>query len=251
MATIDASVYKARFASERAQLANIASTILTAAYKTRQNSTTLVPNYLFPSGSRPRFQDPAASALFASASYRLAQLGYSGSTVPAAEQIRRAVLRRVSSSGWLEGCVRLSRSPTLTRSTGRPDEPSTATRARTAFARRQLVRRPHGSSEARLARSEDEGAHQPSAASSWAAPAAQDEQSVTRRSRTLIDDPVSLVADSCTHPITWAIVLERARSSLALRVARLPCSAFPFSCPCVSLSSPRVSSRPCLMLLPI
>lgn len=102
LATIKYSPYASKYRTQTANLAAWGAEIVTAAFA-QVRPDGLLPN-VFGSKLGSTFSDAGASALLASAAYRLAVLGaipLDGAVVAAAERVRLAVEAGVRENGWL------------------------------------------------------------------------------------------------------------------------------------------------------
>lgn len=102
IATIQHSTYASTYKTQIANLGDWAEEIITAAFA-QIRSDNLLPN-VFGAKASATFSDAGASALLASAAYRLAVLGVipmDGTLIATAEKIRAAVEAGVGSDGWL------------------------------------------------------------------------------------------------------------------------------------------------------
>jgi len=102
IATIQHSSYKSKYSTELASMGDWAEEILTAAFADVR-SDGFLPN-VFGASTSSTFSDGGASALLASAAYRLAVLGaipMDGTLIKHAEKLRAVVEAGVGSDGWL------------------------------------------------------------------------------------------------------------------------------------------------------
>ena len=107
LATLDRSSFKVELEPERRLLARMTEALLKLAFATNVRLTGsarlteqagLPTSYLDQPG-HPNHAEPGVSALFASASYRLAQLGYCNSTIADAERVRVLAQAAVDGEG--------------------------------------------------------------------------------------------------------------------------------------------------------
>ncbi|GAA99886.1 uncharacterized protein L969DRAFT_51234 [Mixia osmundae IAM 14324] len=102
LATVRKSPWAASMASQQASLVSMVQTVVSNSWKTALSNGAL-PNY---PDTKYNFADAASTALMASATYRLAAMGYaSAANIDAAERGRMFVQQNVGSDGWLAHVV--------------------------------------------------------------------------------------------------------------------------------------------------